>query len=205
MNLQTQSPQKAMNDDHNGKLLDHEIDGIREFDNSLPRWWVWLFYFTIVFAFIYMIYYHVLKKGDLQYAQYSHEMKMGDVVKTAAMNRFSESLEKLQPSTDPKILEKGHALYLKMCAPCHRSDAGGLVGPNLTDDYWIHGSKFNDNIKTIWNGIPTKGMVTWKGVLKPDEVLAIASYIYTLRGTKPENPKLPENMLPATPAINEYE
>jgi len=82
---------------------------------------------------------------------------------------------------------------LTLCAPCHRPDAGGLVGPNLCDDYWIHGSNFLDNLKVIINGVPEKGMLTWKGVLKPTEIHAVASYIYTLRGTKPPNPKPPEN------------
>ena len=75
-----------------------------------------------------------------------------------------------------------------MCAPCHRADGGGLVGPNLTDDYWIHGTNFADNVTTIWNGVPEKGMITWKNTLKPKEVYEVASYIYTLRGTQPPTP-----------------
>ena len=94
------------------------------------------------------------------------------------------------------MIENGKVTFMKTCAPCHRADAGGLVGPNLTDDYWIHGSNFVDNVKTIWNGVPQKGMITWKGVLKPSEITAVASYIYTLRGTKPPNPKPPENLAP---------
>jgi cytochrome c oxidase cbb3-type subunit 3 len=79
------------------------------------------------------------------------------------------------------------------------------VGPNLTDDYWIHGSNFVDNVKTIWTGVPQKGMVTWKGVLKPGEITAVASYIYTLRGTKPPNPKPPENLAPVQTGPSPYE
>jgi cytochrome c oxidase cbb3-type subunit III len=92
-----------------------------------------------------------------------------------------------------------------MCAPCHRPDAGGLVGPNLTDDYWIHGDKFADNVKTIWNGVPEKGMITWKNTLKPKEVYEVASYIYTLRGTHPPNPKPPENQAPVKTGPSEFE
>jgi cytochrome c oxidase cbb3-type subunit 3 len=92
-----------------------------------------------------------------------------------------------------------------LCAPCHRPDAGGLVGPNLTDDYWIHGALFADNVKTIWNGVPEKGMITWKNTLKPNEVYEVASYIYTLRGTHPPNPKPPENQAPAKTGPSAFE
>jgi cytochrome c oxidase cbb3-type subunit 3 len=186
-------------------LLDHEADGIRELDNKLPRWWVWLFYFTIIFAAVYMVYYHVLGAGDLMATEYAKEIKVGNEIKGAAMARFEADLATLQPSKDPQVLADGKKTFLLLCAPCHRPDAGGLVGPNLTDDYWIHGSNFTDNVKTIWNGVPEKGMITWKNYLKPDQVIAVASYIYTLRGTKPPNPKPPENQAGAQPATNVYE
>ncbi|MGV3772653.1 MAG: c-type cytochrome, partial [Verrucomicrobiales bacterium] len=80
---------------------------------------------------------------------------------------------------------------------CHRADGGGLVGPNLTDDYWIHGGSYQETLRTIINGVPEKGMLSWRGVLKPNEVQAVASYIYTLRGSNPENPKPAENAAPA--------
>ena len=109
------------------------------------------------------------------------------------MDKFESSIDTLEPSIDPVILAKGQQTFNLMCAPCHRLDGGGLVGPNLTDDYWIHGPNFVDNLKTVINGVPEKGMLSWKGVLKPAEIHAVASYAYTLRGTKPPNPKLPEN------------
>ena len=180
-------------------LLDHEYDGIRELDNRLPRWWVWLFYITIVFAVVYMGYYHVFKLGELSAAEYARDNAAGQALKNASQARFEASLESLQPSTDTAIVGRGNTVYLTYCAPCHRPDAGGLVGPNLCDDYWIHGPKFSDNLKVIINGIPDKGMLTWKGVLQPSEIYAVASYIYTLRGTKPPNPKPAENLAPAKP------
>ena len=186
-------------------LMDHDADGIRELDNKLPRWWVWLFYGTIVFAAIYLLYYHALGKGDLMAAEYTKEMKTGDALKAAAMTKFEEGIGTLEPSHDPAIVEAGHQTFLRLCAPCHRVDAGGLVGPNLTDDYWIHGDKFADNVRTIWNGVPEKGMVTWKVMLKPSEIYAAASYIYTLRGTKPPNPKPPENLAPVKTGPSEFE
>lgn len=192
-------------DDENDPLLmDHDADGIRELDNNLPRWWVWLFYLTIVFAVIYMCYYHVFRLGDLQAAEYDREWKRGEAIKAASVAKFEASLATLEPSKDPAILAQGRQIFLTLCAPCHRPDGGGLVGPNLCDDYWIHGSNFVDNLRTIMNGVPDKGMLTWKGVLKPTEIHAVASYIYTLRGTHPPNPKPPENQLqPAGPNIYE--
>jgi len=174
-------------------LLDHEADGIQELDNNLPRWWVWLFYFTIIFGAGYLVYFHVLRAGNLQAAEYDKEAKAGEMIKSAALAKFESSLGSLEPSKDQAFLAKGHQTFLTLCAPCHRADGGGLVGPNLCDDYWIHGSNFVDNLRTIINGVPEKGMLTWKGILKPNDIHAVASYIYTLRGTKPPNAKLPEN------------
>jgi cytochrome c oxidase cbb3-type subunit 3 len=194
-----------MNNQTEPLLLEHEADGIRELDNKLPRWWVWLFYGTTIFAVIYVFYYHVFGAGDLMAAEYTKEMKTGDAIKSAAMAQFEQNLATLQPSTDATILAQGKATFFTLCAPCHRADAGGLVGPNLTDDYWIHGSNFVDNVTTIWNGVPQKGMVTWKTTLKPREIMAVASYIYTLRGTKPPNPKPPENLVPVKTGPSEFE
>ncbi len=185
-------------------LLDHDADGIRELDNNLPRWWVWLFNLCILFAAGYLAYFHVFHLGDLQAAQYVRESRQGDAIKTAALKIFEDSLPTLTPSKDPAVLDHGHAIFLHNCAPCHRADGGGLVGPNLCDEYWIHGSNFVDNLRTIFNGVPAKGMLTWRGVLKPGEIHAVASYIYTLRGTHPPNPKPPENLAqPAAPNIYE--
>lgn len=180
-------------------LLDHEYDGIRELDNRLPLWWVWLFYLSILFSVIYMGYYHVFQLGELSAAEYARDNAAGQALKSASQAKFESTLESLQPSGDSAVIGRGNQVYLTYCAPCHRPDAGGLVGPNLCDDYWIHGPKFSDNLKVIINGVPDKGMLTWKGVLQPSEIYAVASYIYTLRGTKPPNPKPPENLAPTKP------
>jgi len=185
-------------------LMDHDADGIRELDNNLPRWWVWLFNICILFAVCYLAYYHVFRLGDLQAAQYVKESKEGNALKAAALKAFEDSLPTLTPSKDPDILAHGHAIFLHNCAPCHRADGGGFIGPNLCDDYWIHGSNFVDNLRTIVNGVPGKGMVTWRGILRPVEIHAVASYIYTLRGTHPPNPKPPENQTQVA-APNAYE
>ena len=185
-------------------ILNHEADGISELDNLLPRWWVWLFYVTIIFSVVYMGYYHVFKVGDLQATEFKKESARGEEIKSAALAKFESSMGTLAPDSDKTVLAKGQQIHLQMCSPCHRPDGGGLVGPNLTDDYWIHGSNYTDTIKTIVNGVPEKGMLTWRGVLKPNEIQAVASYIYTLRGTHPPNPKIREDQAgPAKP--NEFE
>jgi cytochrome c oxidase cbb3-type subunit 3 len=194
------------NQDNDPLLLQgHEADGIRELDNDLPRWWVWLFYLTIAFAVVYLGYYHVFHAGDLQAAEYDKEFKIGEAVKAEALAKFDAALPTLTPSPDPAILAQGKGIFLTMCAPCHRPDGGGLVGPNLCDDYWIHGSNFVDNLRTILDGVPAKGMLTWKGVLKPGEIHAVGSYIYTLRGTHPPNPKPPENQAQAPEKPSAFE
>ena len=187
-------------------LLDHEYDGIRELDNRLPRWWVWLFYITIIFAAVYLMYFHVMRAGPLSAGEYDNEMKIGDQLKAAAMGKFEAGIPTLQPATDAVVLNGGQQTYMKFCAPCHRADGGGLVGPNLTDSYWIHGSNYADTVSVIWNGVPAKGMITWKSTLKPDEIQAVASYIYTLRGTKLATPgKPPENQTPTPAATPSFE
>lgn len=189
------------NDPKEPLLLDHEYDGIQELDNALPRWWVWLFYITIVFSAVYLLYYHVTRAGDSSAKEYEKEMAAGTALKSAAMDKFETSMAALTPVSDALVVESGRQIYGKYCAPCHRADGGGLVGPNLTDSYWIHGSNYVDTVKVIWNGVPAKGMITWKTILKPDEIQSVASYIYTLRGAKLATPgKPPENLQPAQPA-----
>ena len=184
-------------------LLDHEYDGIQELDNNLPRWWVWLFVLCTFYAVLYMAYYHILGQGDTMASAYAKEMTVGNALKDAAQSQFEASLGSLEPSKDPVVIAKGHQIFGTYCAPCHRADGGGLVGPNLCDDYWIHGDKFSDNLKTIINGVPEKGMLTWKGVLTPSDIHTVASYIYTLRGTHPVNPKIREDQAPVSTVVYE--
>lgn len=193
------------NDSTEGKLMHHEADGIKELDNLLPRWWVWLFNFTIAFAVVYMVWYHVARAGDLQAAEYTKEWKRGEEIKSASIAKFEASIATLTPSQDKVVLGEGQRLYINYCAPCHRPDCGGLVGPNLCDDYWIHGSNYVDSVKTIINGVPAKGMLTWRGVLNPDQIKSVSSYIFTLRGTNPKNPKPAENTVQAPTGPSAFE
>ena len=180
-------------------LLDHEADGIRELDNNLPRWWVWLFVLCTVFAVGYLTHYHVLKAGPLQVAEYQAEAARGDALKGAALARFESDLSSLKPLTEPGVLQQGRQAFVNLCAPCHREDGGGLVGPNLCDEVWIHGTNYVDTVRVIVNGVTEKGMLSWRGVLKPAEIQAVASHIHTLRGSNPPDPKPPED--PSRPAV----
>jgi cytochrome c oxidase cbb3-type subunit 3 len=194
-----------MNDQDDPLLLDHDADGIRELDNKLPRWWVWLFYLTIIYSVIYMGYYHVFAKDKTSMAEYEIERAAGEKIKAATMAKFEATIGTLEASKEQKIVDAGRQTYTTLCLPCHRADGGGLVGPNLCDDFWIHGSNFVDNVKVIWNGVPEKGMITWKTVLNPNQIYEVASYIQTFRGTKPVNPKPPENLTPVKTGPSEYE
>jgi cytochrome c oxidase cbb3-type subunit 3 len=197
---------------HDPLLLDHEYDGIHELDNKLPRWWVWLFYLTIIFSVIYMCYYHVFARGDLatqgqMVYEYQREMEIGNAIKAKAVEAFEQRMGVLEPSTDMTVLAQGEDTFMLMCAPCHRADGGGLVGPNLTDDYWIHGDTFADNVSIIWNGVEEKGMLAWKKQgMKPSQVIEVASYIYTLRGTELLTPGKPrEDQAPVDTGPSEFE
>ena len=194
-----------MNDPKDPLLLDHEADGIRELDNNLPRWWVWLFYLTIIYAVVYLGYYHVFATEKTSAAEYDVERAAGEKIKGAAMAKFEATIGNLAPASDPDAINNGRQTFMTLCAPCHRPDGGGLVGPNLCDDYWIHGSNFVDNVKTIWNGVPEKGMITWKTMLNPKQIHEVASFLYTFRGTKPPNPKPAENLVPVKTGPSEYE
>ncbi|MDX1951183.1 MAG: cbb3-type cytochrome c oxidase N-terminal domain-containing protein [Verrucomicrobiota bacterium] len=186
-------------------VLNHEADGIKELDNLLPRWWVWLFWGCNLFGLLYLIYFHLLGLGDTQATAYLKEARAGEELKSVALASFEKNLSSLQPSNDPSLLRQGAQVYTTYCAPCHRADGGGLVGPNLCDDYWIHGGTYQDTLRTIINGVPEKGMLMWRGVLKPSEVQAVASHIYKLRGSNPANPKPPENQAPQNNKPSEFE
>jgi len=177
------------------ELLDHDYDGIQELDNSLPLWWLYLFIFTIIFGIGYLLYYHVFGWGDLQIAEYQKEMKKAEKLYQkagVAESGAAASLPALKPFTDDSNIAAGKAIFETRCFPCHGKLGEGGVGPNLTDDYWLHGGKFSNIVNTITNGVPAKGMVSWKGVLSPEQIKQVGSFILTLKGTNPPNAKAPQ-------------
>src|SRR5690554_5578095 len=178
-------------------MLDHEYDGIRELDNNLPPWWVWMFYATIIYAFVYLIYYHVLPYGENQEEEYLSEMRAAELEKEAYMatakNLIDEnSVEYLGDAAD---LAAGKAIYDGNCMACHAPDGGGGVGPNLTDEYWLHGGSIKDIFRVVKYGVPTKGMIAWESQLSPLQMAQVSSYIKDFGGTTPAAPKEPQGDL----------
>lgn len=172
-------------------LLDHNYDGIKELDNNLPPWWKYGFYLTIFVAVIYLINYHILKTSPLQAEEYTISMKkaesdIAEFMKTSA-NNVDESTVKLL--TDPADLASGKEIFMTICSACHGKFGEGTVGPNLTDDYWIHPGSVKEIFKTIKYGYPDKGMKSWKEDYSPMQIAQLTSYIKTLRGTNPPKPK----------------
>lgn len=175
-------------------LTDHNYDGIHELDNNLPLWWKYMFYVSIVCAGIYIYYYHFSGYGKLQVEEYNQEVLAGEKEVEAYMKLSANSVDEnnVKRLTDAKRLESGKALFLQNCAACHGKGGEGGVGPNLTDEYWMHGGGVKNVFKTIKYGVPQKGMISWKTQLSPGNMQELASYILTLKGSHPENPKEPQ-------------
>ena len=175
-------------------LLDHDYDGIKELDNNLPPWWVYLFYAGIVFGVVYMVRYEVLgadnQETELKKELAQAKIEVAEYMKTAPDMMDEKTVTLL---TEPTDLAAGKEIFTTNCAACHRADAGGQIGPNLTDDNWILGGGIKNLFHTINNGgRDGKGMIAWKGTLKPKEMQKVSSYILSLKGSNPVDPKAPE-------------
>lgn len=203
--------------------LNHDYDGIRELDNDMPSWWLYLFYFTIAFSVVYFVYYQVTKTGPSQAEEYLLEMnpesakefslgyhspyyKKDAGVPGAAAAAIAADKEKgeavtvlevsqLEVLTDEESLKEGKAIYATNCAACHGANGEGIIGPNFTDQYWIHGGNINDLVRIINVGVPAKGMIPWNKTLTPEKIHQVASYVLSLQGTNPPNGKAPEGEL----------
>lgn len=178
-------------------VLDHDYDGIRELDNHLPPWWTYLFYITIAFSVVYMFIYHVSGSMPLQAEEYQAEMTLAAKAKadrtTGEVSNIDENNVEL--TTDATNLANGAQTYIRQCAACHKEKGEGGIGPNLTDEYWLHGGSISDIFRTIKYGVPDKGMISWEPLLSPTQMRDVTSYIYTLRGTNPPNAKGPQGAL----------
>lgn len=175
-------------------LLDHDYDGIKELDNNLPPWWVYLFYAGILFGVVYMVRYEILgadnQETELKKELAQAKIEVAEYMKTAPDMMDEKTVTLL---TEPADLAAGKEIFTTNCAACHRADAGGQIGPNLTDDNWILGGGIKNLFHTITNGgRDGKGMIAWKGTLKPKEMQKVASYVLSLRGSNPKDPKAPD-------------
>lgn len=178
-------------------ILDHNYDGIRELDNNLPPWWLYGFYATIIFAFVYMFKYHVFG-GTSQKEEYLIEVAEAELeiaeYKKNAKGLLTVNTVKLL--TEEADLTAGKSVFLANCIACHKADGGGGIGPNLTDSYWILGGGIKNVFNTVTEGgRPGKGMIAWKADLNPEEIAQVASYVLSLHGTTPAEPKEPEGEL----------
>lgn len=178
-------------------MLDHNYDGIKELDNSLPPWWVAMFYITIGFAVVYMTYYHFTDKGPGSAEEYEMEMERADKAIQAFLATQANLVDETNVTalTDADALASGQSIFNANCAACHGMLGEGGVGPNLTDAYWIHGGDVKDVFKTVKYGVPEKGMIAWKSQLSAADMHKVSSYILTLAGTDPPNAKEPQGDL----------
>lgn len=177
--------------------MEHKFDGIAELNNPTPAWFMILFYGTMVFAVAYMLNYHVFGYGKLQEEEYAAEIEQAANDKIAFLanpvNAASAVNENnIVLSKDAAVLKSGAALFVNRCTPCHGEHAEGLVGPNLTDEYWLHGGQIKDVFKTIKYGVPEKGMVAWEKSLSAQQISDLSNYVLSLQGTKPAGAKAPQ-------------
>jgi cytochrome c oxidase cbb3-type subunit III len=181
----------------NDRLIDHSYDGIQEYDNPMPAWWVTVFWITIAFS----IWYYVNpgntgagKGWDVEYAEDMTSFRAAHPVNTGGANVGVL----LAAAARPSEVAEGRRVFAGKCAACHAADGGGIIGPNLTDNAWLHGGTIDSIYATINNGVLAKGMPAWGKLLKGDELEEVVAYVWTLRGTHPAKPKAPEGTV-ATP------
>jgi cytochrome c oxidase cbb3-type subunit 3 len=178
-------------------VMDHQFDGISELNNPTPAWFMALFYGTIIFGAGYLLNYHVFHYGKSQEEEYVAEVQQASDEQLAFLaspdNKAAAVNENnIELSTDAAVLKNGQALFATRCPPCHGDAGQGLVGPNLADDYWLHGGKVKDVFKTIKYGVPEKGMIAWEKSMSPQQIADITNYVMSLQGTKPAGAKAPQ-------------
>jgi cytochrome c oxidase cbb3-type subunit 3 len=175
------------------RLVEHEYDGIQEYDNPMPRWWVLTFWATIIFSIAYLLNIGGIGAGEGWIADYEADMvawreahpQGGGPVDVAAL---------LALAADEEALEEGEEAYAKYCAACHAADGGGMIGPNLTDDHWLHGGTIDSIHTVIAEGVLAKGMPAWGKMLSPAQVDQVTAYVWSLYGSTPAAPKAAEGV-----------
>jgi len=174
-------------------LLEHSYDGIQEYDNPLPRWWLAIFWATIVFTPLYIVFYH-FGPGMLAVERYDQAMMAAAEQQMQAILAMGEIDESMLAGlmNDDSMMNGGKKIFTSKCATCHGVLGQGGIGPNLTDRYWLHGPQLMDIYRTVREGVPDKGMLSWERQLRPAELLAVSAYVGSLLGSDPPNPKAPQ-------------
>lgn len=174
--------------------IEHEYDGIKELDNPVPAWFNALFYSTITFGVVYLLVYHVFGWGPNQDQEYQREMALAEKAKQEFLAQSANLIDESTIEIDATgtLAASGKAIYMSNCAVCHGNAGEGGIGPNLTDEYWLHGGDIKDVFTVVKYGVPEKGMVPWEQTLTPGQIAEVSNYIITLAGTNPPNPKDPQ-------------
>ncbi|HEU4566168.1 MAG TPA: cbb3-type cytochrome c oxidase N-terminal domain-containing protein [Gemmatimonadaceae bacterium] len=183
-----------MSQNERDQLLEHDYDGIQEYDNPMPRWWVYLFWATIAFSVVYAMNIGPIGSGKGRIADYEAELAAHRARHPDPEGGAVDAAKLAALVKDPAALALGQTTYTQNCAACHRADGGGMIGPNLTDDAWLHGGTLPEIHKTVEVGVLEKGMPAWGKMLKPDQIDAVVAYVASLHGTNPPNPKAPQGV-----------
>ncbi|MEC5147861.1 cbb3-type cytochrome c oxidase N-terminal domain-containing protein [Chitinophaga sp. 212800010-3] len=174
--------------------MGHDFDGIRELNNPTPPWWKWGFAFTICFGVVYFWRTEITHSAPNQIEELAAAEKKAAVAKEEYLKKAANNIDEnnVKLLTDPADITAGQKMFVSNCAPCHGPQGQGVVGPNLTDDYWLHGGKVNDVFKTIKYGVADKGMKSWQDDFSPKQLAQLASFIKSIHGSNPPNPKDPQ-------------
>lgn len=185
--------------------IDHEYDGIRELDNPIPMWFNALFYSSIAFAIGYLLVYHVFGWGMTQDEEYQAAMQAGEKQRIEFLESSGSNIDENSVTVDlsPEFVAAGQEIFLQNCGMCHGNQGEGLIGPNLVDEYWLHGGEVGEIFRTIKYGVPDKGMVPWEANLTPVQIAQVSNFILSIKGTNPPNPKAPEGDKKETAATEE--
>lgn len=172
--------------------IPHAYDGIKELNNPVPTWFNVLFYGTLIFAVAYLYYYHIGEHGERQDDEYKTEMVKADLEKQKFLAKSASAVDENSVKVDPSQIVVGKGVFDANCIACHGQNGEGLVGPNLTDEFWLHGGSVKDVFKVVKYGVPEKGMVSWEKNMSSANISAVTNYILSLQGSKPANAKAPQ-------------
>lgn len=174
-------------------VMDDNFDGIRELDNKIPPWFNILFYGTIIFGVVYLAVFHVFGTSKLSGDEYMEEVQAAELQKEILFRSGKLVNEtNVTELKDVGSIQSGKDIFTSKCSVCHGRQGEGLVGPNLTDDYWIHGGGIKNVFRIIKAGVPAKGMITWGNQLSPRQMQEVASFVLSIHGTNPPNAKPPQ-------------